>query len=84
MWRGISKSGELYVRECPEFTLVEEFKQIISAVAREYGDQLTLSHLTTFLDIPFDLVATLREAARPVSSWRVGTSSMWVVPRKVF
>ena len=56
-------SGELYVRDCPEFTNVDEFRQIVSAVSREYGDQLTLSASTEFVNVPSDIIAAFRKSS---------------------
>jgi hypothetical protein len=55
--------GEFYVRQNPESNPVDEFKRIIAAVAREYGEKLTLSPSTLYLDIPNDMIAALRESA---------------------
>jgi hypothetical protein len=55
--------GELYVHDVPEFSTVDEYKQIVAAVAREYGDQLILSPSTAYVDIPSDVKAALRESA---------------------
>jgi hypothetical protein len=41
---------------------VDEFKEIIAAVSREYGDKLILSAATVYVDIPSDLIAALRES----------------------
>ena len=55
--------GELYVHDVPEFSNVDEFKDIVAAVAREYGDQLILSPSTAYVDIPSDVIAASREPA---------------------
>jgi hypothetical protein len=55
--------GELYVHDVPEFSNVDEFKEIVAAVAREYGDQLILSPSTAYVDVPSDVIAALREPA---------------------
>ena len=47
----------------PEFSTVDEFKEIIAAVSREYGDKLILSAGTVYVDIPSALIAALRESA---------------------
>jgi hypothetical protein len=54
-------TGELYVLEVSNFTFLDEFKQIVTAVEREYSDKLMLSASTAYVDIPMDWVATLRE-----------------------
>jgi hypothetical protein len=53
--------GELYVHDVPEFSTLDEFTQIIAAVAREYGDQLRLSPSTSYVDVPSDVINALRE-----------------------
>jgi hypothetical protein len=55
--------GELYVYDAPKFSNVDEFKQIVAAVAREYDDRLVLSSSTVYVDIPSEVIAALREAA---------------------
>jgi hypothetical protein len=55
--------GELYVHDVPEFSTVDEFQQIVAAVAREYGDQLIFASSTAFVDIPSDVIVALREFA---------------------
>jgi hypothetical protein len=55
--------GELYVHDVPEFSNADEFKEIVAAVAREYGDQLILSPSTAYVDIPRDVIASLRDRA---------------------
>ena len=55
--------GELYVHDVPEFSNVDEFQEIVAAVAREYGDQLILSSSTAYIDIPSDVIVALREPA---------------------
>jgi hypothetical protein len=55
--------GELYVHDALEFSTVGQFKQIVAAVAREYGDQLVLSPSTLYVNIPSDVIAELRESA---------------------
>jgi hypothetical protein len=52
--------GELYVRDVPELSTVDEFRRIVAAVAREYSDQLILSPSTMYVDIPSDTIAALR------------------------
>ena len=47
------------MQDVPEFTAVDEFKQIVSAVAREYGDQLTLSQSTAYVDMPHEIIAAI-------------------------
>jgi|SRR5580658_1669586 hypothetical protein len=59
--------GELYVHDVPEFSTVDEYKQIVAAVAREYGDQLILSPSTAYVDVPSDVITALRERG-PVNS----------------
>ena len=49
--------------DAPEFSAVDEFKQIVAAVAREYGDQLVLSASTEYADVPADVVAALRDVS---------------------
>jgi hypothetical protein len=53
---------ELYVRDALESSPVDEFKRIVAAVAREYGDHLILEASTLFVDIPSDTIAALRES----------------------
>jgi hypothetical protein len=53
--------GELYVHDAPEFSTVDEFQQIVAAVAREYGDQLMLSSSTSYVAVPSDVITALRE-----------------------
>jgi hypothetical protein len=36
---------------------VDDFNRIVSAVAREYGDQLVLSALTAYVDLPSETIA---------------------------
>ena len=60
-WDGLC--GEFYVHDVPEFSTVDEFKEIVAAVSREYGDKLILSAATVYLDIPIALIAALRESA---------------------
>jgi hypothetical protein len=60
-WDGLC--GEFYVHDVPEFSTVDEFKEIIAAVSREYGDKLILSAATVYVDIPNALIAALRESA---------------------
>jgi hypothetical protein len=55
--------GEFYVHDVPEFSTVDEFKEIIAAVSREYGDKLILSAGTVYVDIPSELIAALRASA---------------------
>lgn len=55
-------SGELYVQHDAPGTPLNEFKLIVAAVAREYGDQLVLSPSTVYVDVPSDMVAALRES----------------------
>jgi hypothetical protein len=55
--------GELYVHDVPEFSTVDEFKQIIAAVAREYADRLALAPSTVYVDLPSELIAALCESA---------------------
>ena len=59
-WDGLC--GEFYVHDVPEFSNVDEFKEIIAAVSREYGDKLILSAATVYADIPSALIAALRES----------------------
>jgi hypothetical protein len=47
-----------------EFTPVTDFNRIVSAVAREYGDQLVLTASTAYVDLPSDTVAELRGAPK--------------------
>jgi hypothetical protein len=67
IWRDASSvrwddvTSELYVHVVSEFTLQDEFKLMIAAVAREYGDQLILSPATVYVDLPSDMVTALRE-----------------------
>jgi hypothetical protein len=51
--------GELYVKDNLEFTPVTDFNRIVSAVAREYGDELVLSASTAYVDLPNDIVTAL-------------------------
>jgi hypothetical protein len=60
-WDGLC--GELYVHDVPEFSNVDEFKQIVAAVASEYYDRLILSPATVFIDIPSDVIDEMRESA---------------------
>ena len=60
-WDGLC--GELYVHDVPEFSTVDEFKQIVTAVAREYGDQLVLSSSTVYVGISSEVIAAFREFA---------------------
>jgi hypothetical protein len=66
IWRNASSvrwdelTGELYVLDVPEFTPVDEFKQIIRAVAREYRQQLIVSSTTVYIDVPPDMAASFR------------------------
>jgi hypothetical protein len=60
-WDGLC--GELYVHDVPEFSTVDEFKQIVTAVAREYGDHLILSSSTVYVDISSEVIAAFREFA---------------------
>lgn len=53
--------GELYPRDA--LTPVEGFDRIIAAVAPEYGDKLTLSPSTVFVELPSSLIAVLRGSA---------------------
>jgi hypothetical protein len=53
--------GELFARDA--LTHVEQFKRIVGAVAREYGDQLILLPSTAFVDVPEQLIAELRACA---------------------
>ena len=55
--------GELYVHDVPEFSTLDEFKQIVAVVARESGDQLVLAPSTVYVDIPSELIAALCESA---------------------
>jgi hypothetical protein len=61
IWRDASSvrwddlAGELYVLDVPEFTPLDEFKQIVSAVACEYGDRLILSPSTVWVGVPSEL-----------------------------
>jgi hypothetical protein len=59
-WDGLC--GEFYVHDVPEFSTLDEFKEIIAAVSREYGDKLILSASTVFADIPSALITALRES----------------------
>ena len=59
-WDGLN--GEFYVHEAPEFTPLDEFKQIVAAVAREYGETLIFSPSTVFVDVPSSLITALRES----------------------
>jgi len=59
-WDGLC--GEFYVHDVPEFSTLDEFKEIVATVAREYGDELIFSASTVFVDIPNDLIAALRES----------------------
>jgi hypothetical protein len=58
-WDGLC--GEFYVHNVPEFSSVDEFKEIVAAVSRDYGDKLILSEATAYVDIPSELIAALRE-----------------------
>jgi hypothetical protein len=51
------------VYDAPEFSAVDEFKLIVAAVAREYGDQLAMSASTEYVDIPTDVLAALRDVS---------------------
>jgi len=51
---------ELYMLEVPGFTPEREFNQIISAVQREYGQNLLLTDSTVFAGIPALIVAAIR------------------------
>jgi hypothetical protein len=53
----------LYVLPVDGFTPLDEFNQIISAVAREYRDSLVIEE-SSILDIPTELVEKLREISR--------------------
>lgn len=53
--------SELYARD--GLPPAEQFKRIVGAVEREYGDRLALSPSTTFVDLPNDMVAALRLSA---------------------
>jgi hypothetical protein len=64
-WDGLC--GEFYVHDVPEFSTLDEFKEIIATVAHEYGDELIFSASTVFVDIPNDLIAALRESTRKPS-----------------
>jgi hypothetical protein len=55
--------GELYVHDVPEFSTLDEFKQIIAAVTCQYGEQLVLAPSTVYVDIPSELIAALCESA---------------------
>jgi hypothetical protein len=57
------RNRELYVLEVPGFDVPAEFKQIIAAVAREYGDRLVLSPLTEYVGLPDKLIAAFGKAA---------------------
>jgi len=59
-WDGLC--GEFYVHDVPEFSTLDEFKEIIAAVSRRYGDKLILSASTVFVNIPSALIAALRES----------------------
>ena len=52
--------GELYARDV--LTPLEQFNRIVRAVAREYGDRLTFTSATAFVDLPGDLIAVLRKS----------------------
>ncbi len=56
-------SGELYVLEVPGFDAVADFKQIIAAVAQEYGDELVLLPLTEYVNGAADMFATFARFA---------------------
>lgn len=53
--------AELYARD--SLTPVEQFKRIVGAVEREYGDKLKLSPSTAFVDLPSNIITVLRESA---------------------
>jgi len=57
-----SLCGEFYVHDVPEFSTLDEFREIIAAVACDYGDKLILSSATVYVDIPNALIAAMRES----------------------
>jgi hypothetical protein len=57
------ESEELYVLEVSGFDAVADFKQIITAVAQEYGDELLLSQGTVYVDVPVGMANTLAKSA---------------------
>jgi len=52
--------GEFYARDA--ITPLEQLKRIAGAVAREYGDSLTFTSATAFVDLPADLIAVLQKS----------------------
>jgi hypothetical protein len=67
IWRDASSvrwddsTSELYVLHVPGFDALAQFKQISSAVKREYGDHLVLSSSTKYIGMSDELIASLRE-----------------------
>ena len=59
-------SNELYVTG-DALTAIEEFRLIISAVAREHGDRLILSPSTAYVDVPSEMIAAfMQQNDRPL------------------
>lgn len=53
----------LYVLSIRDFNVIDELRQILNAVKREYGDTLFCDKFTTF-NVPAELESELRQIAR--------------------
>lgn len=56
-------ASELHVLADAQLDALAEFRQIVNAVEREYGDCLLLSSSAQFVDMPHELIAAITRSA---------------------